>query len=98
MTLVVAECSTAPEHAEELMTALQALAEASLTELGCVTYDVYRSVENPERFVSIETYLDAAAFEAHQSAEHFVSIGANREIPLLKTRNVRILPDPANAE
>ena len=90
-TLVIAECSTSSEKVEDLLALLRLLADASLTEPGCLSYEVYQSINQPESFVSIETYADGAAFQSHRSAEHFKRIGVQQIIPLLDTRNVREL-------
>jgi len=87
--LVVAECSTRSDAANELATSLQDLAKATLTEPGCLSYEVFRSLQHAERFVSVERYTDEAAFVAHQQTDHFATIGGGRVLPLLKTRRVQ---------
>ncbi|NKY52245.1 putative quinol monooxygenase [Nocardia vermiculata] len=86
---VIADVASSPENAEKLGDVMQKFALVCRTEPGCLTYDVFRSVEQPERFVSIETYADAAAFTAHRQSEHFREIGAAELLPLVASRTVR---------
>jgi quinol monooxygenase YgiN len=87
---VVAECAAAPERTDELFEALQALARASRSEPGCLSYELYRSTTLAYEFVSIERYIDRDAFAAHQVSEHFATIGRERVLPLLSKRTVQI--------
>jgi quinol monooxygenase YgiN len=88
--LVIADVSSSPEDADEFGHALQALAEACRTEPGCLSYDLFHSVEQPERYVSIEKYVDDAAFAAHRASDHFREIGLARVMPLVVTREVQM--------
>ncbi|MFC9894408.1 putative quinol monooxygenase [Nocardia sp. NPDC127579] len=88
--VVIADVTAKPEHAEQLGAALEELAAACRTEPGCRAYDLFRSTEQPERFLSVEKYTDAAAFEAHRAAEHFTRIGLGTVVPLVETRDVQL--------
>ncbi|WP_099908632.1 putative quinol monooxygenase [Streptomyces sp. TLI_171] len=63
-------------------------------EPGCLSYEVFRSEGSPERYVSIEKYVDPAAFAAHRAADHFREIGAARLMPLTTARDVRMYDQP----
>ncbi|WP_067570346.1 putative quinol monooxygenase [Nocardia acidivorans] len=86
---VIADVTADPENADQLGSILRKFAEICRTEPGCLSYDVFRSVEQAERFVSIETYVDAGAFAAHRDSEHFRKVGAGELLPLVVSRNVR---------
>ncbi|WP_406275432.1 antibiotic biosynthesis monooxygenase [Nocardia sp. NBC_00881] len=86
---MIADVTSSPENADRLGEVIQQFAEVCRTEPGCVDYDVFRSVEQPERFVSIETYADAEAFAAHRDSAHFQEIGAAELLPLITSRDVR---------
>lgn len=90
--VVVARVSATPADADELERRLRLLSDASKTEPGCLEYEVFRSSENPERFVSVEKYADADAFAAHRETEHFHSIGLAQVIPMLVTRDIQVYP------
>ncbi|MEU7138740.1 putative quinol monooxygenase [Nocardia sp. NPDC046473] len=93
--VIVARVSATPPDADELERRLRLLSDASKTEPGCLEYEVFRSSENPERFVSIERYADADAFAAHRATEHFHSIGVAQVIPMLATRDIQVYPTDA---
>ncbi|MRH93123.1 antibiotic biosynthesis monooxygenase [Nocardia sp. SYP-A9097] len=90
---VIADVTADPENADQLGAMLQRFAQVCRTEPGCIGYDVFRSVEQPERFVSIETYVDADAFAAHRDTPHFREIGVSELLPLVTTRDVRVFTD-----
>lgn len=90
--VVVARVSATAEDADELERRLRLLSDASKTEPGCLEYEVFRSVENPERFVSLEKYADSEAFAAHRETEHFHRIGIATVIPMLVTRDIQVYP------
>ena len=48
-------------------------------EPGCLVYRVHRSIEDPELFLFYETYVDAAAFEAHRTSPHMAEFRARRD-------------------
>lgn len=62
-----------------------------LTEPGCIAFDVYRSNDNPNRFVLVEQYTGQAAVEAHMSADHFDEVAVKQIRPLLADRSVEFL-------
>src|SRR5207247_6762667 len=92
--LVVAAVACRPEDAARLDVALPELAAACRDEPGCLSYDLYRSVDKPERYVSIEKYADNAAFAAHRASQHFADLGANKVMPLLTSRDVQVCTNP----
>jgi quinol monooxygenase YgiN len=51
--------------------AVDAQAEASLTEPGCLHFDVCADVADPDAFVLYEIYRDHDALEAHRRTAHF---------------------------
>lgn len=88
--LVVADVSCGPENVVEFGQVMQEFAAACREEPGCLSYDVFRSEDSPERFVSIEKYVDSAAFAAHRDSDHFREIGLARLMPLATARDVRM--------
>lgn len=92
--LVVADVTCSPENAVELSRVLHEFAAACREEPGCVSYDVFRSEGTPERYVSIEKYVDSAAFVAHRDSDHFREIGLARLMPLAIARDVRMSDQP----
>jgi len=50
---------------------LHQLRDASRSEPGCLTFNVGRSVDNPNVFILYEEYRDRDALDAHFASEHF---------------------------
>ncbi|GHH65006.1 hypothetical protein GCM10018781_16700 [Kitasatospora indigofera] len=92
--LVIADVSCSPENAGEFGQVLHEFAAACRAEPGCLSYEVFRSEESPERYVSIERYADAAAFAAHRESGHFREIGLARLMPLTTARDVQMYDPP----
>jgi len=55
---------------EELARELLALAPPTRAEPGNLLYDLYRSPENPDAFMRLEVWRDAAALEEHKATPH----------------------------
>jgi autoinducer 2-degrading protein len=60
-----------PEHVDAFMDATRANHEASIREPGNIRFDVLRSVEDPDRFVLYEWYVDEDAAKAHKATPHY---------------------------
>ncbi|OGO57306.1 MAG: antibiotic biosynthesis monooxygenase [Chloroflexi bacterium RBG_16_72_14] len=60
-----------PEHVDAFMDATRANHEASIREPGNVRFDVLRSVDDPDRFVLYEWYVDEDAAKAHKTTPHY---------------------------
>ena len=54
-----------PGKREELIRRFQTLCPEVRQEPGCEEYEVYQSVEHPDRVVLLELWRDEAALEAH---------------------------------
>jgi quinol monooxygenase YgiN len=91
---VIADTSCGPGDAERFGEILLRFARASRSEPGCLDYGVFRSVEQPERYLSVEKYADSPAFEAHRDSPHFRDIGMAELLPLATARDVRVFTDP----
>lgn len=91
---IVAQSTTAPENADDYGHVLQRLAEATRTEPGCVFFDVFRSLEQPGHFVTLEGYADGAALTAHQAADHFQQIVLEELVPLMISGDARVYGTP----
>lgn len=55
----------------------------SLTEPGCLKFDVYHSTAEPRRFVLVEHWASAEALEAHRVAEAYTTIYKPHVLPLV---------------
>lgn len=64
--------------------------ELTRSELGCMTYDIVRDTDAPDRFVVYECWSDLAALEAHLLTPHFAAVGAALGGLLASAPGVRI--------
>lgn len=70
MLVVVATLPGKPAKRDEIEAALIAAAKASRAEEGCTGYAFHRDLENPDSYVSVETWRDQAAVDAHFQSPH----------------------------
>ena len=67
---VVATIPVKPESVEALRPALNALADATRAEEGCLSYDLYESAAAPGFFVTVEEWRSQEDLDAHMKTEH----------------------------
>jgi quinol monooxygenase YgiN len=75
MILIVAKNPVRPEYADNWPQLVEAFTTATRAEPGNVCFDWYRSVDDPNVYVLVEAFEDAAAGEAHVNSEHFKAAG-----------------------
>jgi quinol monooxygenase YgiN len=86
--VVIARWKFPTEDVAQLSARLQALAEASRREPGCLSYVPHRGATDPTSIAIVEQYRDEAAFQAHVASEHFVRIARGEIIPKLVERTI----------
>jgi len=59
------------KYADEFPQLVRAYVEASRAEPGCISFDWYRSADDPNLYVLIELFTDDDAGQAHVSSPHF---------------------------
>jgi len=69
--LIVVKNPIRPERADEFPELVAEFTAATRAEPGNVCFDWYRSVDDPNEYVLVEAFADAAAGEAHVSSDHF---------------------------
>lgn len=90
--LCMAVFYTVGEGQEEQAAALLRQAQTdSLTEPGCVNYQVSQDVDNPRRFLIYEVYDDQAALDAHKETAHYLDVVAAQVKPMVVDREVVML-------
>lgn len=65
---MIAETS---ENAKKLVEAATELVAFSLRDKGCISYDLYRSKTNDDRYMIIETWESPEDLKAHSETEHY---------------------------
>lgn len=89
---VVARYTAREDTADEVARLLPELAAASRTEPASLDYVITRDLEDPRKFIIVETYTDEDGLAAHRATDHFQDIGVGRIIPLLADRTVAGFP------
>jgi quinol monooxygenase YgiN len=72
--IVVATLVAAPGHEGTVQAALEAVVPGSRAEAGCLRYELHRDSAQPNRFVMLEEWRDAAALRAHEATPHFLAL------------------------
>ena len=70
MHRVMARITARPETADQLRDVLQALVAPTRHEAGCIGYEVFQNADNPVEFVTIESWADQVAADAHLGTPH----------------------------
>jgi len=95
MIFINARFKVKPEYADTWMEHTREFTAATRAEPGCLWFDWYRSVDDPNEYVLLEAFKDGAG-EAHVTSDHFAQ--AQRDLPPLlqetpKVRNVMMEGD-----
>ncbi|MGU0040936.1 putative quinol monooxygenase [Citrobacter freundii complex sp. 2025EL-00176] len=86
---VVAHYFAQPTMGNKVNDALRMLAEATRQEPEIISYEFFRSTEDGDRFVILETYRCAEGLELHRQTEHFQRIGTGIIAPMLARKEVK---------
>jgi quinol monooxygenase YgiN len=89
MIFITAKFRVRPEDADRWPEITRSFTEATRAEPGCLWFDWSRSLDDPNTYVLVESFRDAAAGGAHVSSEHFAA--ARRELPQHLTETPRIV-------
>ena len=71
MIFIVAKNPVRPEYADDWLSLMEPFTTATRAEPGCIGFDWYRSVEDPNVYVLVEAFRDGAAGAAHVNSDHF---------------------------
>ena len=90
--VIVATLTAKPGHGATLKAALEKVVPPSRAEAGCHRYDLHADNENPDSFVMLEEWRDAAALTEHESTPHFqalvAAVGGIAEIQIRKLTQI----------
>ncbi len=75
MITIVARCSVLPDRADDFTKIALALVEASRSEEGNISYNLYADLADPAKFTFIEVWKDEAAIDSHNETPHFRGFG-----------------------
>ncbi len=71
MILNVVKQPVRAKYADEFPSLVAEFVEASRAEPGCISFDWYRSADDPNLYVLIELFTDDDAGRAHVESDHF---------------------------
>jgi quinol monooxygenase YgiN len=63
----IVHIQAAPGRGAELVEDVRPLASQMLEQPGCLQWDVYANVHDPDKVLLVQTWTDRALFEAHLS-------------------------------
>lgn len=76
MFIALVHVHVKPDRVDGFIDLIRANHNGSVQEPGCIRFDVARSVDDPNRFVLWEWYVDAAAAQAHKETPHYLAFKA----------------------
>jgi len=92
MTVVLAVTWVARDgEADAVADLLRQLMPLSRSEPGCLQYEAQRDPDDPNTFVLFESYADQDALDAHAASTHFQELVLGQALPLLASRERRLL-------
>ena len=71
MIFIVVKQPVRAKYADEWPTLVRDFTEGSRAEPGCISFEWYRSADDPNLWVLIEAFVDEAAGQAHVESDHF---------------------------
>ena len=71
MIFITAKFQVSPEDADAWPDITREFTEATRAEEGCLWFDWFRSVEDPDEYVVVEAFRDGEAGVAHVGSKHF---------------------------
>jgi len=60
-----------PDAEETFEQELKRLVDTSVTESGCIAYEIYQPKNQPNEYVMIEEWQDEVALGQHQNSPHY---------------------------
>jgi quinol monooxygenase YgiN len=71
MILIVVKQPVRPKFADDWLSLVEEFTTSTRAEPGNISFDWYRSPEDPNLWVLVEVFRDREAGEAHVNSEHF---------------------------
>jgi quinol monooxygenase YgiN len=83
---LIARHTAAAGMENEVLPLLPKLAAATLTEPGCLAFEIYRRLDDERSYVLLERYASREALDAHRETEHFKELVLGEIAPRLESR------------
>jgi len=71
---------------EQALELLKSVIPLARQELGCLTYTVNQSTDDPRQLMLFERYVDEAAFLVHLSTPYVQEIVLGKVVPMIEKR------------
>ena len=71
MIFITAKFQVKPEHADDWASISEPFTTATRAEAGCLWFDWFRSLDDPNEYVLVEAFRDGEAGGAHVQSDHF---------------------------
>ncbi len=71
MIFITAKFRVRPEHADRWSVVSREFTQATRREPGCLWFDWYRGVEDPNEYILVEAFRDEPDGVAHVQSQHF---------------------------
>ena len=88
MIFIVVKFAVRPEVGDDWLSLVSEFTAATRAEPGNLFFEWSRSIENPNEFVLLEAFRDAAAGEAHVGSEHFRKAMADMPAAIASTPQI----------
>lgn len=72
--IVIAKISVRSDSRDRWIEAGRTCVEETRKESGCISYDMFESVTEPNAFVFVESWKDKAALDAHATTPHLQAL------------------------
>jgi quinol monooxygenase YgiN len=93
--LVVAHLNIAAGEKEAVLAALPKLITISRTEPGNISFEGFRSLDNPRHCLLVERFVSRAAFDEHLASPHYKELALDYIVPRLEGRTIEQFDVPA---
>lgn len=70
MVKIIARITARLDATPQLREILMGLVGPSRAEAGCLSYELFQDDENPPDFITVESWTDRAAADAHMATPH----------------------------
>ncbi|MDY9923579.1 putative quinol monooxygenase [Methanobacterium sp.] len=75
MIIVTATITAKPTKRDEIISKSQDLIKSTRLEPGCISYDLYASIEDENVLIMLEKWENREVLDVHMKTEHFKMFG-----------------------
>lgn len=75
MIIVTAKMKVKQDFKSDFMVETEPLIENTRSENGCISYNLYNDIDDPNQLVMLEFWKDMDSLDAHMDTAHFKNFG-----------------------